>query len=221
MSLGCIFHFRVLMRTLWLQSQCVSRQFCQDVEDFHLQNGANDHCNWQCSQVSVSLSPKCWFLSSTLTRSSCLAQSTQPSSAVRGGGGFLVLWIYQSKFGFIHEPWKKFPAWVSMMTPWHHSTCWLLVYMLMILMFFFNCNEKPKVQYLNVAKTNLVYCEQHASIFQYVLPAFNAVWVTGVFLLRLMFLCEDTFDVAHLHRLVPEQHMQKHCSCPLHVMFLF
>lgn len=138
------------------------------------------------------------------------------------GGGFLVLWIYQSKFGFIHEPWIKFPAWVSMMTPWHHSTCWLLVYMLMILMFFFNCNEKPKVQYLNVAKTNLVYCEQHASIFQYVLPAFNAVWVTGVFLLRLMFLCEDTFDVAHLHRLVPEQHMQKHCSCPLHVMlFLF
>lgn len=63
-----------------------------------------------------------------------------------------------------------------------------------------------------MAKTNLVYCEQHASIFLYVLPAFTAVRVTGVFLLRLMFLCEDTFDVAPLHRLVPEQHMQKHCS---------
>lgn len=82
-SLGCIFHIRVLMRTLRLQSQCVCRQFCQDVEDFHLQNGANDHCNWQRPQISISLSPECWFPSNTLTRSSCLAQSTQLSSAVQ------------------------------------------------------------------------------------------------------------------------------------------
>lgn len=76
MSLGCIFHIRVLMRRQWLQSQCVSRQFCQNVEDFHMQNGANDHRNWQCPGM-------CWVASNTLTCSSCLAQSTQLSSAIQ------------------------------------------------------------------------------------------------------------------------------------------
>lgn len=67
----------------------------------------------------------------------------------RGAGGVLVLWIYQSKFGFIHEPWIKFPAWVSIMTPWHHSTCWLLVYMLMIWMFlFFNATKNRRFNIL-------------------------------------------------------------------------